>query len=66
MIRLRMKYRLCPRVEFLHVVFSNAGSDPDGQSSKALRAMEDRSHCCVSDCRLSPHHWLDYISFVQR
>lgn len=64
MIRLWMSYCLCTGVEFLHVVFFNAGSDPDGQSSKALGAMEDRSHCRVSDSSLSPHHWLDYISFV--
>lgn len=64
MIRLRMYYCLCTGVEFLHFVFFNTGSDPDGQSNKAYGAMEDRRHCCVGDSRLSPHHWLDYISFV--
>lgn len=64
MIRLRMYYCLYTGVEFLHFVFFNTGSDPDGQSNKAYGAMEDRRHCCVGDSKLSPHHWLDYISFV--
>lgn len=64
MIRLRMYYCLYTGVKFLHFVFFNAGSDPDGKSNKAYGAMEDRRHCCVGDSRLSPHHWLDYISFV--
>lgn len=64
MIWLRMRYCLCNRVEFPPVVSFNAGIDPDGQSNAASRAMEDSSHCCGGDSRLSPHHWLTNILFV--
>lgn len=64
MIWLRIHYCLCNRVEFLHVIFFNADSDPDGQSNEAYGAMEDSSHRCGSDSRLSPHHWIDYIFFM--
>lgn len=50
--------------EFLHVVFFNADSDPDGESNEPYRTVEDSSHRCVGDSRLSLRHWLDHVFFV--
>lgn len=52
------------RVEFLHVVLFTAGCDPNGESEKALGAVADSSHCCVSGSGPSPHHWIADIFSV--